>query len=131
VWDKSELNPFSYLITNVVARYFEEEAPADPNAPGAFRFAESGSLARILADAGAVEVKERVLKFDIAAPITPEQFWELRSETSGTLRERLATLSPLQANSLAKEAQEAVREYFPNDRMSIPAQMIIVTGRKP
>jgi ubiquinone/menaquinone biosynthesis C-methylase UbiE len=130
VWDKSELNPFSYLITNVVARYFEEEAPADPNAPGAFRFAEPGSLARILAEAGAVGVKERMLRFDIAAPISPEQFWELRSETSGTLREKLATLSPPQADLLAQEAQDAVRHFFPNNRMSIPAQMIIVTGRK-
>ena len=131
VWAKSELNPFSYLITNVVARHFEAAASADPNAPGAFRFAEPGSLARILADAGAVEVKERVLKFDVTAPITPEQFWELRAETSGTLREKLATLSPLKANSLAQEAQEAVREYFSHNKMSIPAQMIVVTGRKP
>jgi len=131
VWGKSELNPFSYLITNVVARHFEAAASADPNAPGAFRFAEPGSLARILADAGAVEVKERVLKFDVTAPITPEQFWELRAETSGTLREKLATLSPLKVNSLAQEAQEAVREYFSHNNMSIPAQMIVVTGRKP
>jgi len=131
VWGKSDLNPFSYLITNVVARHFEAAAPADLNAPGAFRFAEPQSLARILAEAGAVDVKERELKFNIAAPISPEQFWELRSETSGTLREKLATLSPLQADALAREAQEAVREYFSNDQMSIPAQMIIVTGGKP
>ena len=131
VWGKSEFNPFSYLITDVVAHYFEPAAPADPNAPGAFRFAEPGSLAGILKSAGAIDVKERVLKFDIAAPISPSQFWELRAETSGTLREKLATLSPLRANSLAQEAQDAVRHFFPNNRMSIPAQMIIVTGRKP
>jgi SAM-dependent methyltransferase len=131
VWDKSEVNPFSYLITDVAARYFEPAAPADPNAPCAFRFAAPGSLAGILKTAGAVDVKERVLKFEIAAPITPWQFWELRGETSGTLREKLATLAPMQANSLAQEAQDAVRHFFPNNQMSIPAQMIIVTGRKP
>ena len=130
VWGKSELNPFSYLINNVVERYLEV-APADPNEPGAFRFAEPGSLARILGDAGAVGVKERVLKFNIAAPISPEQFWEVRSETSGTLREKLATLSSLQAKLLAQEAQEAVREFFANNQMSIPAQMIVVTAQKP
>jgi ubiquinone/menaquinone biosynthesis C-methylase UbiE len=131
VWGKSELNPFSYVITNVVSRYFDVAAPADPNAPGAFRFAESGSLASILAEAGAVDVKERVLKFDIAAPISPEQFWEMRSETPGTLREKLAALSQLQVNSLAQEAKEAVREFFSNNQMTIPAQLVIVTGRKP
>ena len=130
VWDKGELNPFSYLITDVLARHFGAATPADPNAPGAFRFAEHGSLARILAEAGAVDVSERVLKFQIAAPISPDQFWELRSETSGTLREKLATLSPAQSDLVAQEAQEAVRQYFSNNEMSIPAQMIIVTGRK-
>lgn len=130
VWDKSELNPFSYLITDVLARHFGDATPADPNAPGAFRFAEHGSLARILSEAGAVDVSERVLKFQIAAPISTQRFWELRSETSGTLREKLAVLPEQQRNLIAQEAQEAVRRYFRNNQMSIPAQMIIVTGRK-
>jgi ubiquinone/menaquinone biosynthesis C-methylase UbiE len=131
VWNKGELNPFSYLITDVLARHFGAAPPAAANAPGAFRFAEHGSLARILSEAGAVDVRERLLKFQIAAPISSKQFWELRSETSGTLREKLATLSPVQADLVAQEAQEAVRQYFSNNQMSIPAQMIIVTGRKP
>jgi ubiquinone/menaquinone biosynthesis C-methylase UbiE len=129
VWGKSELNPFSYAITDVVARYFEA-TPSDPNVPGAFRFAELGSLARILTDAGAVNVSERVLKFHIAAPISPKEFWDMRSETSGTLREKLDSLSPQKAALLAQEAQEAVREFFPNDQMRFPAQMIVVTGEK-
>jgi ubiquinone/menaquinone biosynthesis C-methylase UbiE len=129
VWGKSELNPFSYLITNIAARYFEV-APADSNAPGAFRFAEAGALAGILKDAGANDVRERVLKFNITAPLSPEQFWEMRSETSGTLREKLASLPPSQADLLAQEVQVAIREYSSNKQISIPAQMIIVTAQK-
>ncbi len=127
VWDKSELNPFSYVITNVIERHLDA-APPDSNVPGAFRFAEAGVLAQLLLEAGANEVKERVLKFHIAAPISPREFWEMRSETSGTLRERLAKLSPMQANLIAQEVQEAVREFFPNNQMCFPAQMIVVTG---
>jgi ubiquinone/menaquinone biosynthesis C-methylase UbiE len=130
VWGKSELNPFSYLITDVLARHFGAAAPADPNAPGAFRFAEPGSLARILTDAGAVDVKERPLRFNIAAPISVAEFWQMRSETSGTLREKLATVSAAQTDLIAQEVQAAVREFFPNDQMSFPAQMIIVTGKR-
>lgn len=84
----------------------------------------------ILRDAGAIDVREHGLKFHIAAPISPKEFWEMRSETSGTLRENLVTLSPPQADLIAQEVQEAVREFFPNDQMSFPAQMIIVTGSK-
>ena len=131
VWGKSELNPFSYAITEVVSRYFAVQAEADPKAPGAFRFAEPGSLARILAEAAAVDINERVLQFKIAAPISLEQFWELRSETSGTLREKLATLPTSEAELLATEAKQAVSGFFSNSGMSIPAQMIIVTAHKP
>jgi len=130
VWDKAELNPFSYLITNVLARHLGA-TPVDPKAPDAFRFAEYGRLAQILAKAGAVDVNERVLKFQIAAPISLEHFWQMRSETSGTLREKLATLSPVLADVIAKEAKEAVSQYFSTNQISIPAQIIIVTGRKP
>jgi len=129
VWDKSELNPFSYAVTNVIARYFDSP-PEDPNAPGAFRFAEFGTLALLLKDAGATDVKERALSFHVAAPISPKEFWEMRSETSGTLRKKLATISTRQADVIAQEAQEAVRQFFPNNQMKFPARMIIVSGRK-
>ncbi len=129
VWDRSELNPFFYVVTDVISRYVET-ASADPNAPGAFRFAEPGKLAGILSDAGATGVRERSLMFRMEAPISREEFWELRSETSGTLREKLASLTVGQARRAAIEVQEAVREFFPNERMSLPAHMIIVTGIK-
>lgn len=130
VWSKSELNPFAYAVTDVVARYFDVP-PADPNVPGAFRFAETGILASILENVGAIDVKERFLEFHIAAPISPKEFWEMRSETSGTLREKLAMVSTQQADLIAHEAQEAVRKFFPNNQMNFPAQMIIVSGRNP
>jgi ubiquinone/menaquinone biosynthesis C-methylase UbiE len=129
VWDKSDVNPFLNVITMVLSRYVET-AEADPDAPGAFRFAEHGKLARILRDAGASEVRERVLDFQIAAPLSFEQFWEFRSETSATLRDKLQTLSPTQLNQLKADVEDAAREYFTSEVMSFPAQMIIVGGRK-
>jgi ubiquinone/menaquinone biosynthesis C-methylase UbiE len=129
VWDKSEHNPFSYLVTDVVSRY-AETPPADPDAPGAFRFAEPGALAHILKEAGASDVRERLFKFRMEAPISIDEFWELRSEISGTIREKLGTLSVERATRVAQDVKEAVREYFPKGHMSFPAQMIIVTGRK-
>ena len=129
VWHKSELNPFLHLVTDVLSRYVETP-PADHDAPGAFRFAEPGSLANILKEAGARDVRERVLKFRMEAPISIDEFWELRSETSGTLREKLGRLSEDQARRVAQDVKEAVREFFPKGQMNFPAQMIIVTGRK-
>jgi ubiquinone/menaquinone biosynthesis C-methylase UbiE len=130
VWHKSELNPFAQVITDVVSRYVDA-SPADADAPGAFRFAQPGKLAGLLSTAGANDVRERVLHFHIEALLAPGEFWEMRSEISETLREKLAKLSPAQVLNVAKEVKEAVAEFFPNNQMSFPAQMIIVTGRKP
>jgi ubiquinone/menaquinone biosynthesis C-methylase UbiE len=130
VWDKSELNPFSYLITNVMSRY-TEDVPVDQNLPGAFRFAEEGKLAAMLKDAGAIADRERVFKFHIAAPISPEEFWQMRSGTSETLRAKLATLSEADRRAIAAEVTDAVRECFPNNQMRFPAQVRIVTADKP
>ena len=130
VWDKSELNPFLYVVTNVMARYFKT-SPAALAASDVFRFAEPGTLATALREAGADSVKERVLRFYIEAPIPPAGFWAVRSETSGTLREKLNILSDEEKEQAAQEVQEAAREFFPNNEMRFPAQMIIVTGNKP
>ncbi|HYN25800.1 MAG TPA: class I SAM-dependent methyltransferase [Pyrinomonadaceae bacterium] len=130
VWDKSDLNPFSYIVTNVMARYFKTSA-ATLGASDAFKFAEPGTLAAALRGAGADSVKERVLRFHIEAPISLAGFWALRSETSGTLREKLNMLSDEEKEQAAQEVQEAAREFFPNNEMRFPTQMIIVTGNKP
>lgn len=130
VWGKSELNPFFSLSTDALERQLGASAPADRDAPGAFRFAEPGSLARILQQAGAIEVRERLLEFQIVAPFTPKQFWEMRAETSGTLRAKLASLSQPQRDLVAQEVEKAAREFFSNNQMSLPAQVIIVIGRQ-
>lgn len=129
VWGDNERNPFTSTVTKVISRYVDTPA-ADPDGPGAFRFAERGKLARLLEQAGARDVRERELNFHIAAPISIEQFWQMRSMTSGTLREKLATLTPDKARQVALEIQDGVREFFPNNQMNFPAHMLIVGGRK-
>jgi len=130
VWHESNLNPFAYIVTDIISRHIATP-PADPDAPGAFRFAEPGKLAQILKAAGAKRVRERLLKFNIEAPISRDEFWEMRSSTSGTLREKLDAMSDDLRLKIADEVKDAVAEFFPNERMSFPAQVLIVTGDKP
>ena len=114
----------------VIDRHIETP-PVDADALGAFRFAERGKLAAILAEAGARDVSERLLQFQMEAPISFEEFWIMRSEISEILREKIKQLRPEQASCVATEVREAVREFFPNGKMSFPAEAIIVTGSKP
>jgi ubiquinone/menaquinone biosynthesis C-methylase UbiE len=129
VWDEAHVNPFAYIVTDVLSRYFETP-PLDLNAPGAFRFAERGKLAGCLKEASATSIRERLLKFQIKAPISRDEFWEMRSGTSGTLREKLEATSPELRARVENDMKAAVAEFFPNEQMNFPAQMIIVTGRK-
>ena len=130
VWRQSDLNPFCYLVSRVMDQHIEQP-PADPDAPSAFRFAEPGKLANVMRQAGLVDVTERVIKFDIAAPISPLEFWAMRSQTSDTLRVKLSKLSPDQQADVSREVEQAVSEFFPDNQMKFPAQMIVVSGRKP
>jgi ubiquinone/menaquinone biosynthesis C-methylase UbiE len=129
VWDKSEFNPYSYRVTEVVSHHVAT-SPADPDAPDAFRFAEPGKLAGILKEAGTIDVRECVVKFDMAAPISLEEFWVFRSEISEVLRKKLKNLSSEAKQKIGNEVQNAVSEFFPNGQMRFPAQMIIVSGTK-
>jgi SAM-dependent methyltransferase len=129
VWDQSELNPFCFVITNIMSRY-AEAAPVNLNAPGAFRFAEEGKLAAMLRHAGAINDRERIFKFPIAAPISPEEFWEMRSATSESLRAKLAKLTESDKRAIGDEVTRAVAEFFPHNQMRFPARMRIVTAAK-
>lgn len=130
VWHKSDVNPFCYAVTNVMDQHVKPTV-ADPDAPSAFRFAEQGKLARVMTDAGAVDVEENVIKFDISAPISPHEFWIMRSQTSDTLRQKLQQLPDDKQSQVAADIERAVAEFFPANQMKFPAQMLIVTGAKP
>jgi len=129
VWGRAELNPFTSVVTKVMSAHVPTP-PVDPDAPGAFRFGEPGKLAGLLSQAGATNVRARELNFRIEAPLSREEYWRLRSATSGTLREKLETLPADQRQQIAKDVIEAVREFFPNERMSFPAQMLVISAKK-
>jgi SAM-dependent methyltransferase len=129
VWCDRNSNPFFQVVMDVVSRYIESP-PEDPDAPGAFRFAKRGKLARLLADAGAIDVTESLLNFDLNAPLTPSEFWSLRVELSDTLRAKVAQLSHEQLLRVEREVEEAGHPFFVSGQMKFPAQVLIVTGRQ-
>jgi ubiquinone/menaquinone biosynthesis C-methylase UbiE len=129
VWAPKDANPFFSTVTDVIDR-FVEFPPQDPDAPDAFRFALPGKLAGILENAGANNVIERQLNIEIKATISFEQFWQLRTEMSETLRTRMAGLAPAQLPTIKQAVADAARRYFESGTMSFPAEALIVSGRK-
>ena len=129
VWSFAEKNPFHYVLTQAVERYVKP-APAEADAPNAFRFADLGKLRAVLVEAGAAGASEHVLKFSIRAQVSLEEFWTLRSEMSERLRNSLAQLTKEQLVEVKRESIEALRAYYTDGSVNIPAEVLIVTGGK-
>jgi len=129
VWGPKETNPFFSSITDVIDQFLEVP-PQDSDAPDAFRFAVRDKLAGILEQADAKNVIEGQLNFRIEAAISFEQFWQLRTEMSETLREKMARLTPAQLPTVKQAVAGAAQKYFVSGTMSFPAEALIVSGRK-
>jgi ubiquinone/menaquinone biosynthesis C-methylase UbiE len=129
VWGASEANPFFSSVNDVVDR-FVDAGEEDPDAPDAFRFAPHGKLAGMMKNAGAENVVARELNFQIEAAIAFEQFWQLRTEMSESLRRVMAVLTPAQVPAVKEAAAVAAQRYFANGKMSFPAKALIVSGKR-
>jgi SAM-dependent methyltransferase len=129
VWSAADKNPFHYELARVMER-FVDTPPPDPDAPDAFRFAAPGKLRGVFAEAGVVDPKERVLQFEIQAPISVEDFWHLRTTLSEKLRDKLATLSAETLAEVKRQAQDAMRPYATTSGIRFPAEVRIVSGSK-
>jgi hypothetical protein len=129
VWHTIETNPYFYSTQQIVERYVAPPPP-DPDALDAFRFAAPGKLRNILREAGAIAPSERLFPFTIHAPVSLEDFWTLRCETSEKLRELVAVLTSEQLAEVKRESLEALRQYSDDRGMSFPAEVLIVSGTK-
>jgi ubiquinone/menaquinone biosynthesis C-methylase UbiE len=130
VWHFADRNPFHYTISRAVERYVDQPALAE-DAPDAFRYAAPGKLCSVLSEAGAAEASERLLPFSIRAQVSLEEFWTLRSEMTERLRNALAKLPTEQMADVRREAIEALRAYSGEHGVNLPAEVLIVSGRKP
>jgi SAM-dependent methyltransferase len=129
VWHFAETNPFLSTLPGILGRYVES-APPEPDALDTFRFATPGKLRDIVAEAGAGDPTERLLRFTIEASVTPEDFWTLRTDMSEKMRAKLATLSPEQVAAVKAESMEAHRTYATAAGMSFPAEVLIVSASR-
>jgi ubiquinone/menaquinone biosynthesis C-methylase UbiE len=129
VWHFAERNPFHFTLSRVIERYVDSP-PLDPEALDAFRFAPRGKLMEVLSEAGAVARSERLLQFTIDAPVSVEDFWNLRREMSEKLNEKFEMLSEEQKPKVKQEMLSSLTEYSTGNAMSFPAEVLIVSGAK-
>jgi len=129
VWHFAERNPFHYTVSRVIDRYVDPQ-PVAPDAPDAFRFARPGKLTEVLVEAGVRAVSERLLQFNIQAPISLEDYWTVRLDISEKFRQKIALLSSEQVAEVKSEVPDALLEYSTDQGISFPAEVLVVSGTK-
>jgi len=129
VWHYLDNNPFHYCLARIVNR-FSPEPDLPPDAPSPFRFAAPGKLRSLVEEAGATDVSERLFRFSVNAPLSVEDFWNLRCDWAEKLRQRLAALPTDAFIELKKEVLDTFRSYVKGSGLSFPAEVLIVSGRK-
>ncbi len=127
VWRARDLNPLSQVVGDTISCF----VTLPPSSTDAFRFAEPGALAAVLAGCGAEDVRERVVDIRHRASVGFDEFWATRVEMSEALRSALAPLSTEQARLIADAVREATAEYFADGSMDFPASALVVAGRRP
>ncbi|HKW13281.1 MAG TPA: class I SAM-dependent methyltransferase [Candidatus Krumholzibacteria bacterium] len=129
VWHSRDSNPFHNALTRIVDPVLPPtELP--PDAPEPFRFAAPGKLQAAVAEAGAANPLERLFRFSIDVPLSPEDFWTLRMEMADKLRERLATLQPESFEDVKRRSIAAFQAYSSAKGLSFPAEVRLVSARK-
>jgi ubiquinone/menaquinone biosynthesis C-methylase UbiE len=128
VWHYAARNPFHCALSRVVDRYLDPPV-IEPDAPDTFRFAAPGKLLEIVKQAGATDARERLMQFKIEAPVSVEDYWTLRLEMS-KLRDRISVLSQERMAELKREALKSIGEYSTGSGISMPAEVLIVSGAK-
>jgi SAM-dependent methyltransferase len=127
VWRARAHNPLGQVVGDTLARFVE----LPPSSADAFRFADEGALAGVLAACGAADVRERVVDFRHRAPIGFDEFWAARVEMSEVLRTALADMPTDTALRVAGAVRDATAEYFPGGSMDFPASALVVAAQKP
>jgi len=77
-----------------------------------------------------IAASERLPRFTIQASISGEDFWTLRLEMPEKLREKITALSEDPMTEVKRQALESLGEYSTDDGMSLPAEVLIVSGAK-
>src|SRR5262249_46369380 len=126
-WGAREANPFHHVVQDVLDRYVDGPPPA-PDAPGAFRYASPGKLTTILQEAGADKVREMVFHLNLESPVSFDKFFEIRTEMSDSLRDKLRKLPEDQKSKFKSDVRENARPYLTANGVRFPMEVILISG---
>jgi len=129
VWGGPE-QPFFGMTVGVLRRYVVLPKP-EPDAPHIFRFAQPGSLAAVMREAGFRNVREERKQIPCERVGSPETFWQEFREVAAPFRPLIEGLAPDRRAELDMEVLETMGRYMKGDRLAFDVDVNISAGTCP
>jgi SAM-dependent methyltransferase len=98
--------------------------------PNPFRFAEPGSLAAVLHNAGFREVREETKTLPWTWPGTPEEVWEQAQGVAVPFRPMLDRVPADKWPQIHERIKDAIGQYVRGERIEFGARVVLASGIK-
>ena len=129
VWSAPEKNP--YLTTPLtVIKQFIELPPPDPSAPGIFRLAKQGNLAKMLQDAGFGSIAEEEFLAEVRLP-SGEEYYKSLMDVAAPIQNVFTRLSDQQKTEARHRIIDSINQYRRANEIALPIAVRMVAARKP
>jgi ubiquinone/menaquinone biosynthesis C-methylase UbiE len=129
VWSAPDKNAYLMTPLNVI-KQFLDLPPPDPTAPGIFRLAKSGELARMLGEAGFVSIVEEEFLAEVRF-LSEEDYYESLMDIAAPIQNLFARLSDQQRVDARDLILDSVNRYCRGDGIALPIAVRMVAARKP
>jgi SAM-dependent methyltransferase len=128
VWGSFD-QPYWQSMIGVVHRHVGGPL-IEPGGPDPFRFAEAGSLSKVLRSAGFDDVEEENRTLPWAWPGPAEEVWEQNRSVAVPFRAMLDRVPQDQWPQIHAEVHEAVNRYSDGESIAFGASVVLASGRK-
>ena len=102
-----------------------------PGGANPFRFADPGSLAKVLVNAGFAAVREETRELPWTWPGSVEDVWEYARSVSAPFRPLMERVPAERWEQINKEAHAAIGRYSDGKKVDFGAVLVLASGSKP
>jgi len=101
-----------------------------PDGPNPFRFAEPGSLAKVLRDVGFLGIEEETRTLPWTWLGSVEEVWEYAQSVSVPFRPLFERVASERWPQIHADVHKAVAQYSDGDKVSFGATVVLAAGKK-
>jgi SAM-dependent methyltransferase len=102
----------------------------EPGGPDPFRFAEAGSLSKVLRSAGFKDIEEENRTLPWTWPGPAEEVWEQNRTVAVPFRAMLDRVPESQWTQIHAEVHEAVNKFSDGESIAFGASVVLASGKK-